>query len=443
MVVMEVAVNVLFSPKQQETIRQDTTGITLEVNEGTIRSGKTTADIFKMANFYIQSGDKNHLVSAYNQEQAFRMFMDGDGLGLIHIFGDNGEVRHDEHGDHLYIYTPNGEKKIYYKGGGKANSVGAITGMSLGSVTFLEINLLNMKFIQEALRRTLAAKDRFHLAELNPPAPSHPIFKEVFERFEKAGTFKWRHWTPYDNPILSQERLDEWYNELKHSKYLLDRDWYGKRVLPQGVIYGGFDQELHTENVLEGKVVEAFYVADGGQDDATTCGFYVVTRITDEEGNYKFRLYRMANYYHSGNETGEIKSMSKYAREIKRFMEWCFERWGFHYSAFFVDPACKSLREELHDIGIDTFKADNNSRDKVGANGMKIEVGIERARNCISKDMFRLLEEKNCEEYDHYHFIKELGMYMRDDGGKPIDEHNHAMDEFRYAVNYFYREYLQ
>ncbi|EOO23368.1 hypothetical protein ICM_05513 [Bacillus cereus BAG1X2-3] len=59
---------------------------------------------------------------------------------------------------HLYIYTPNGEKKIYYKGAGKANSVGAITGMSLGSVTFLEINLLNMQFIQEAFRRTLAAK---------------------------------------------------------------------------------------------------------------------------------------------------------------------------------------------------------------------------------------------------------------------------------------------
>ncbi|TKJ05822.1 hypothetical protein FC695_07865 [Bacillus cereus] len=144
--------------------------------------------------------------------------------------------------------------------------------------------------------------------------------------------------------------------------------------------------------------------------------------------------------------------MSKYAREIKRFMEWCFERWGFHYSAFFVDPACKSLREELHDIGIDTQKADNNSRDKVGANGMKIEVGIERARNCISKDMFRLLEEKDMFillddnyriDYDHYHFIKELGMYMRDDDGKPIDKNNHAMDEFRYAVNYFYREYLQ
>ncbi|PEX06989.1 hypothetical protein COD78_21235 [Bacillus cereus] len=33
---MVVTVNMLFNPKQQGTIHQDTTGITLEVNEGTI-----------------------------------------------------------------------------------------------------------------------------------------------------------------------------------------------------------------------------------------------------------------------------------------------------------------------------------------------------------------------------------------------------------------------
>ncbi|HEL9521346.1 TPA: PBSX family phage terminase large subunit, partial [Listeria monocytogenes] len=94
-------VQLAFSPKQQETIREQTKTITLEVNEGTPRSGKTTADIFKMANFYINSRDMNHLVTAYNQEQAFRLFMDGDGLGLIHIYGNLAEMKHDEHGDHL------------------------------------------------------------------------------------------------------------------------------------------------------------------------------------------------------------------------------------------------------------------------------------------------------------------------------------------------------
>jgi len=75
-----------FSKKQLDTINQDTSAIRFELNEGTPRSGKTTADIFKMAVFYLKSPDLNHLVLAHNMEQAFRMFMDGDGLGLAHIF---------------------------------------------------------------------------------------------------------------------------------------------------------------------------------------------------------------------------------------------------------------------------------------------------------------------------------------------------------------------
>ncbi|EHL2514888.1 PBSX family phage terminase large subunit, partial [Listeria monocytogenes] len=176
----------VFTPKQQETITFPFQNVTLEVNEGTPRSGKTTADIFKMAYIYSISEDQNHLVTAYNQEQAFRLFMDGDGFGLMHIFGNLAEMKHDEHGDHLLIHSPNGPKKIYYKGGGKINSVGAITGMSLGTVTFLEINLLHKDFIEECFRRTFAAKNRFHLAELNPPAPNHPVL-EIFSQYEKSG----------------------------------------------------------------------------------------------------------------------------------------------------------------------------------------------------------------------------------------------------------------
>ena len=190
-----------FSQKQIENINQPIKGITFELNEGTPRSGKTTSDIFKMADFYLQSPDQNHLVTAYNQEQAYRMFMDGDGLGLVHIFDGCSDIRHDEHGDHLLLYAPNGEKKIYYKGGGKINSVGAITGMSLGSVTFLEFNLLHKDFINECFRRTFAAEWRYHLGEQNPPAPNHPNL-ELLERFEKSGRFLFSHWTPKDNTVL-------------------------------------------------------------------------------------------------------------------------------------------------------------------------------------------------------------------------------------------------
>lgn len=425
-----------FSKKQLETINADISGITFELNEGTIRSGKTLADIFKLAKFYLNTPDENHLVTAYNQEQAFRIFMDGDGKGLMHIFQNSAQLKHDDHGDHLRLYLPNGdEKKIYYKGGGKANSVGAIRGVSLGSVAYTEFDLLNKEFIEETFRRTVAAAKRFHLAEQNPPAPNHPNL-ELLERFEKAGTYKFRHWTMNDNPILSAERKEEMRLELLSSDYLYKRDWLGQRVMPEGIIYSMFDQSKHMTNKIKGRVMETFFTTDAGQSDATTCAFWAVTF---HEGQYY--LYRMANYYHSGADTG-VKAMSVYAREIKIFLEWCYNEWPEfpYWNYFFVDPAAKSLREELHLVGIDTDKADNNASD-ARRRGGGIETGIERVQNLFNNGQLYLYDVEG--EYDHYNLIKELGMYVRNDNGTPIDRDNHGLDELRYGSNYFYNYYIK
>lgn len=420
---------IVFSPKQLEVIYRPF-DYTFDVLEGTPRSGKTTAGHFRYADYLSWTRDQNHLIVAYNQEQAYRLFIDGDGTGLMHIFGDLAEIKHDEHGSHLRIHTPNGIKKVYYKGGGKSNSVGAITGMSLGSVVFCEINLLHMSMIQECFRRTFAAQDRYHLADLNPPAPNHPVISDVFD----VQNTRWTHWTIQDNPIISEERKQEIYETLKKNPYLLDRDWFGKRVMPEGVIYSMFDMEKNTKNTLLGKPFEMYFVADGGQSDATSCSCNIVTRYKD-----KFRLNRVANYYHSGRDTGQVKAMSTYAQEIKHFMDYCIEKFEMKYTEVFVDPACKSLREELHKIGIMTSRADNNASDAKKQGG-GIEVGIERAQNAITNEQFFLVDT---DKYDHYHFVKEIGMYVRDEKtGKPVDDWNHAMDEFRYSVNYFYKRYV-
>lgn len=423
---------VTFSPKQKRFIKQPFKH-TLEVNEGTPRSGKTTAGHFRYARYLINSRDQNHLISAYNQEQAFRLFIDGDGTGLMHIFANYCEMKHDEHGDHLEVHTPRGVKKVYYKGGGKANSVGAITGMSLGSVVYCEINLLHMDFIQETFRRTFAAQDRYHLADLNPPAPNHPVITDVFDVQDTS----WLHWTIEDNPIITEERKQEIYETLKKNPYLLQRDWYGKRVLPEGVIYSMFDMDKNIKPMLQGEPIEMYFVADGGQSDPTSCSCNIVTR-KQVNGRYKYFLNRAAHYYHSGRETGQVKAMSIYAREIKEFIQWCIEKFQMRYTEVFVDPACKSLREELHLLGIYTRAADNNSHDIQGTK-KGIEVGIERCQNLITNEQFFLIET---DKYDHYHFVKEIGMYARDDKGKPIDDWNHAMDEFRYSANYFYKRYV-
>lgn len=370
------------------------------------------------------------MVVAYNQEQAYRLIIDGDGTGLMHIFGNLAEIKHNEQGSHLEITTPKGKRFVYYKGGGKSNSVGAITGMSLGSVVFCEINLLNMAMIQECFRRTFAARNRFHMADLNPPAPNHPVISEVFD----VQNTHWTHWTPQDNPILSAERKEEIRTTLEKNPYLYKRDWLGQRVMPEGIIYSMFDMEKNQWPTVQGKIMEMFFTADGGQSDATSCSCYIIVQYQG-----KYRLLRVANYYHSGAETGQIKAMSIYAKEIVEFMKWCYNKFELKHTNMFVDPACKSLREELHLLGVMTRGADNNAHDKVGSS-KGIEVGIERMQSMMADEQFIIVE---ADEFDHYNFLRELGMYVRLETGKPIDDYNHTLDELRYAGNYFYKRYIK
>lgn len=419
-----------FSPKQKKVINYPFDH-TLDVFEGTPRSSKTTAGAFRMARFLATSKDQNHLIVAYNQEQAFRLMLDCDGMGLLHIFGHLAELKNDRFGDHLQVHTPNGIKNVYYKGGGKAHNHKAITGMSLGSVWFMEIDLLHMNMIQECFRRTFASINRYHFADLNPPSPNHPVIKEVFD-VQKT---RWTHWTIDDNPIITEERKQELYETLSKNPYLLERDWKGNRVMPQGVIYSMFDMNENQEEVLLGKPYEMFFTADGGQNDATSASCNIITRYKG-----KFRLNRVAHYYHSGAETGQAKAMSVYAKEIKQFINWAVAEYEMHYTDIFVDPACKSLREEMHLEGLDTSRADNNASD-ARMKGGGIEVGIERVQNSITNGQFFIVESKE-EKYSHYNFLKEIGMYSRDGHGNPIDAYNDAMDEFRYSNNYFYKNYV-
>ena len=46
------------------------------------------------------------------------------------------------------------------------------------------------------------------------------------------------------------------------------------------------------------------------------------------------------------------------------------------------------------------------------------------------------------ETYGHIDFLKEIGMYCVDEHGNPVDAYNHAMDELRYSINHFVKQYM-
>lgn len=404
----------------------------LEVFEGTPRSGKTTCAVARAAWFYWNTPDSNHLILAFNQEQAFKLVMDCGGLGLMHIFPGLWEMKHDDYGDHLLLHTPSGDKRIYYKGGGKADSHKSFTGMSFGSVFFCEINLLHMNAIQEAFRRTMAARIRWHIADLNPPAPNHPVISEVFN----VQDTQWTHWTPEDNPVLTEQRKKELFATLSKNRYLLERDWYGHRVIPEGVIYSMFDPRRHIVAAIPEaeQPIEMFFAGDGGLTDATSISCNIIARRIERD-KLKYRLYRVANWYYDGGN----RAMSTQAREIAQtFAPWCRNKFRMRESCWKIDPACKALRKELELFGIMTDPADNNAHD-IKRSTKGIRVGIEYLQSAIEGGLFYCVES---DQYGHADFLREVGMYCVDAHGDPVDAYNHALDEARYANNYFYKTYV-
>jgi PBSX family phage terminase large subunit len=356
--------------------------------------------------------------------------IDGDGFGLLHTFAGYVKPSHDDEGAHLLITLPGGQvRKVYWKGGGKADSHKSITGMSLGSVYFCEINLLHLDMIQECLRRTYAAKDRWHIADCNPPAPQDPVIKNVLE----IQDCRWVHWTCEDNPVLTPKRLEEIKAACEKSPFLWKRDWLGERCIPQGVIYWMFDPVRMILNKIpdDGVGVEMFFAGDGGATDATSIGCYVVQMMQ----NRRHRLLRVGNWYYDGGQM----AMSDQARHIcGEFIPAMRQKTGMRESAIMIDPACKALRLEIDKLGYTTTKADNNGHDIKGTS-KGIMCGIEMLQNNINDGRFYLVED---ERYGSDAFVKEAGLYcINETTGSPVDAYNHAMDETRYASTYFSKTY--
>ena len=420
--------------KQKALIQADFTH-TLDWLEGTPRSGKTTAGIMRFARHLIRSRDNIHLVTAYSAEQAFRLIMDGDGFGLLHIFKGVCRTSHDDSGAHLLIRMPDGsEKKVYWKGGGKADSHKAITGMSLGSVYFCEINLLHDSMVQECFRRTYAAKDRWHIADLNPPSPADPCIKNVLN----VQDCNFLHWTCRDNPILTPQRLQEIEAACKKSPFLYKRDWLGERVIPEGVIYWMFSPDRHIVNRLpeDFTCVEAFVAGDGGTTDATSIGFYIAGFMGDRyaPGPKEYRLYCVGDWYYNGGQM----AMSDQAKHIcGEFLPYMRQKYRMRETGVYIDPACKALRLEIEKFGVITTGADNNAHDVKGSSrGLK--VGVEMLQSAINDGRFFLVED---ERFGTEPFVKEAGLYCVNERGEPVDAYNHCMDQTRYANNHFAKTY--
>ena len=238
-----------WSDKHIEYMRR-TQHSAMNIAEGSIRSGKTTDNIFCFAHDLKRSRDKLHLATASTQPTAKLIIGDCDGYGLEHIFRGQCKWGKYKGNECLKICgkdTNYQEKIVLFCGGAKADSYKKFRGMSIGLWIATEINLHHADTIREAQRRQINADIKRFYWDLNPESPNAEIYQEFIDVYTKKdkdgelkGGFNLVTFNIFDNVNLSQDNLDAEISKYEKDSVFYKRDILGKRCAAEGVIYRQF-----------------------------------------------------------------------------------------------------------------------------------------------------------------------------------------------------------
>lgn len=237
----------VFGDKHCEYMRRAYNSI-VNVAEGAVRAGKTVDNVFVFAALLERSPDRIHLATGSTIGNAKLNLGDCNGLGLEHIFRGRSKWTRYRDNEALCVQTRVGERMIIFAGGKNADSYKKIRGNSYGMWIATEIDLHDDAMIREAFNRQLAAKDRRVFWDLNPSSPCSPIYTEYLDRYEsgarsgelRGGFYNYAHFTIFDNPVITRERLADIVAQYDTGSVWYRRDILGERCAAEGLIYRRF-----------------------------------------------------------------------------------------------------------------------------------------------------------------------------------------------------------
>ena len=160
---------------------------------------------------------------------------------------------------------------------------------------------------------------------------------------------------------------------------------------------------------------------DYGQQNATT---YQAAGLNE----YEHKLDGLAEYYHSGRETGTQKSPSEYAGDFVKFLSLLHETYSCSYFYTFIDPSARGLMEEIkratRGIGYNVLIRDAEN---------DVALGISRVQKLLTFKMMTVSP-------DQENAVREFGLYEYDKKSiergreEPVKQDDHGMDAIRYLV---------
>lgn len=196
--------------------------------------------------------------------------------------------------------------------------------------------------------------------------------------------------------------------------------WLGQSIGVDELIYYMFSDK-HIARTEETAFQLIGVGVDYGQQNATTfqaAGLNFSRR----------RLEGLAEYYHSGRESGAQKSPSGYARDFAAFLEELQETYQCGNFYVFIDPSAAGLAEEIKravralPCAVRLRDAQNN-----------VDLGISRVQKLLTFGLLLISPEQE-------NAIREFGLYEYDRKSiergqeKPVKQSDHCMDAIRYLV---------
>lgn len=317
----------------------------ISVAEGAVRAGKTVDNVFVFASLLETSPDKFHLATGSTLGNAKLNIGDCNGLGLEHIF--EGRCRWTKYrgNEALCVNTKVGERIVIFSGGKNSDSYKKIRGNSYGMWIATEINLHADSIIKEAFNRQLAAKDRRVFWDLNPSSPSSPIYRDYIDRFAamseagevREGYYNYAHFTIFDNPVVTKERLDDIIAQYDRESVWYRRDILGQRCAAEGLIYRRFadSPESFTVDDISADVIDFVNIGVdfGGNRSRTT---FVASAFAGGS------IYVIAEHAVKGGK-GDIDP-DRISREFAAFIGRIRERWrGVSIRYVFADSEAQYL----------------------------------------------------------------------------------------------------
>lgn len=406
----------------------------MQVWEGSIRSGKTVTALISFARYVIDSPATIFLMSGRTVAAIERNAILSD-YGLLNIIGLDSSSYHTEGKSKVITFSVRRDdgsvvrKKILVMGANDIKSFKALRGATTHGWFADEINMHDKSFVAEGLNRTALSPDRKHFWTLNPDNPHHWIYTDYLDNYDamtkaerKAlGGYRWWHYIPKDNPMMSAEALASLEAQFPKGSYLYRRYILGERCVAEGLVYPDISDQYFRDLSADRKDVDVRYCAiDFGANHPTTMVFGGMYNGNRQD-------WRIIKEYFD-----EKSGKTTYDHYVQ-FLAICKELGANpNRITIAIDPSALTLRTEFVNRGLTVVKAKN-----------EVLAGIEYVRRVVTTG--HLLFDKSL-----VNLRREFGSYRWDEKKSEktgIDSvvkiGDDVVDALRYFAMTFIRNYVR